>query len=108
MTATFVGYQASLLDAGDDVTAVRELGPTVERHRLGDGAWLDIRRGWIGGADQLFDRLHASVAWQAEQRVMYDRLLAGAAAARVLRRARPVTRSGARAGPRGARSALRG
>ncbi|MEP6981780.1 MAG: alpha-ketoglutarate-dependent dioxygenase AlkB [Nakamurella sp.] len=56
----------------EDVT-VRALRGSVRRTRLGDGAWLDLRRGWLTGADILFERLRDVVPWRAESRVMYDR-----------------------------------
>ncbi len=68
------GFQASLLDVSDDVG----LGPLrghVERRVLTDGAWVDLRRGWIAGADALFERLQQSVPWHAERRPMYDRVV---------------------------------
>ncbi len=74
VSAAEIGFQASLLDAGDEVV-VRPLGAGVERTELSRGAWLDLRRGWISGADSLFERLRATVPWQAERRVMYDREL---------------------------------
>ena len=42
---------------------------------LGDGAWIDIRSGWLEGADELFDELMAAVPWRAERRPMYDRVV---------------------------------
>jgi alkylated DNA repair dioxygenase AlkB len=69
-----LAFQASLLDAADDV-ALGRLGRTVERIDLADGAWLDVRRQWVGGADALFERLAANVPWQAERRHMYERLV---------------------------------
>ena len=69
-----VAFQASLLDAGEDV-APGPLGATVQRIELSHGAWLDIRRGWLSGADTLFERLVRTVPWQAEQRPMYDRVV---------------------------------
>jgi alkylated DNA repair dioxygenase AlkB len=75
MAADSGGFQASLLDVDDDLT-VRPLEPAIERTVLGDGAWLDVRRGWLGGADALFDRLHGQVPWRAERRVMYERTVA--------------------------------
>jgi alkylated DNA repair dioxygenase AlkB len=48
----------------------------VRRTVLGAGAWLDLRPGWLTGADTLFERLAARVAWQAERRPMYDRVVA--------------------------------
>ena len=64
--------QGSLLDLGDDVRPGR-LGSSVERTVLTHGAWVDVRRGWISGADVLFDRLVGVVAWRAERRQMYER-----------------------------------
>jgi alkylated DNA repair dioxygenase AlkB len=48
----------------------------VERRSLGDGAWIDLRSGWLtDGQDSLFDELVSSVPWRAERRRMYDRTL---------------------------------
>ncbi len=49
------------------------LGSTVKRTILGQGAWIDVRPGWIAGADELFERLMRVVPWHAERRKMYDR-----------------------------------
>ncbi|WP_375492164.1 alpha-ketoglutarate-dependent dioxygenase AlkB [uncultured Jatrophihabitans sp.] len=68
------GLQASLLDDASEVTVGR-LGETVARRPLTDGAWVDLRRGWIGGADTLFERLQHNVEWHAERRPMYDRVV---------------------------------
>jgi len=67
-------FQASLLDFGDDV-APGPLGGTVRRTGLDHGAWVDVRPGWMRGADVLFERLVTAVPWQAERRVMYDRVV---------------------------------
>jgi alkylated DNA repair dioxygenase AlkB len=48
----------------------------IEREDLGRGAWLELRRSWMGGADQLFDHLVGTVAWREEERVMYERKVA--------------------------------
>lgn len=72
MTAAF---QASLFNTGDDIT-VRSLAGTVTRTALSDGAWLDLRPGWLAGADVVFERLRDTVPWHAESRVMYDRTVA--------------------------------
>jgi alkylated DNA repair dioxygenase AlkB len=45
----------------------------VHRTSLAHGAWIDVRRSWLTGADTLFERLVASVPWHAERRRMYDR-----------------------------------
>ncbi|MBC7631281.1 alpha-ketoglutarate-dependent dioxygenase AlkB [Aeromicrobium sp.] len=67
-------FQGSLLDAGQ-VTAIGDLGATVERTMLTRGAWVDSRPGWISGSDELFLRLQAAVPWRAESREMYDRVV---------------------------------
>jgi alkylated DNA repair dioxygenase AlkB len=66
--------QGSLLDSAQEL-AVRPLGSSVHRTPLTRGAWIDIRRGWIAGADELFDRLVEQVPWEAERRQMYDRVV---------------------------------
>ena len=67
-------FQGSLLDLGEDAWP-GSLGETVERTVLTEGAWIDVRRGWIDGADVLFERLRAGVPWRAEQRPMYERVV---------------------------------
>jgi len=51
----------------------------ADRRNLGDGAWLEIRSGWLpqddSQADSLFGELRDSVQWRAERRQMYDRVL---------------------------------
>jgi alkylated DNA repair dioxygenase AlkB len=67
-------FQGSLLDCGDEVSA-GSLGSSVRRTELDHGAWIDVRPGWIAGADTLFDRLIDAVPWRAERRRMYDRVV---------------------------------
>ncbi|SDJ04563.1 Alkylated DNA repair dioxygenase AlkB [Frankineae bacterium MT45] len=74
MTATAECFQSSLFGSEEEVT-VRALGGAVQRCQLGDGAWLDVRRSWLGGADLLFERLRRSVEWHEERRVMYKRVV---------------------------------
>lgn len=71
MTAVF---QGSLLDLTEDVYP-RQLSATVRRTELSRGAWIDVRRGWLAGADTLFGRLESGVRWLAERRPMYDRVV---------------------------------
>jgi alkylated DNA repair dioxygenase AlkB len=66
--------QGSLLDLGDQA-GPRPLGSSVQRTVLDHGAWIDLRPGWIAGADALFGRLAESVPWRAERRHMYDRVV---------------------------------
>lgn len=71
--------QGSLLDQVDDV-GVRPLEGAVRRTTLSHGAWVDLRPGFITGADELFTRLNlggsAGVDWQGERRVMWDKEVA--------------------------------
>ena len=46
-----------------------------ERCDLGSGAWIEARSGWLDGADSVFEELLSAVAWRAERRRMYDRVL---------------------------------
>lgn len=67
--------QTSLFDTAGAAAGPRSLGGSVTRTILGDGAWLDLRRDWIAGADALFERLLAGVEWHAERRRMYERVV---------------------------------
>jgi alkylated DNA repair dioxygenase AlkB len=66
--------QASLLDLAPG-PALGDLGPAVARTPLRDGAWIDLRPGWLTGADDLFERLARVVPWRGERRRMYDRVV---------------------------------
>jgi alkylated DNA repair dioxygenase AlkB len=67
-------WQGSLLDLNDE-PGPGPLGDAVERAELAGGAWVDIRPGWMAGADELFARLIEAVPWRAERRKMYDRVV---------------------------------
>lgn len=71
-------WQGSLLDQVDEV-GLRALGSGMSRIELGDGAWIDLRQGWLTGSDPLFDRLRlggaARVQWQGERRRMFERVI---------------------------------
>jgi alkylated DNA repair dioxygenase AlkB len=69
MTAAF---QASLF-GDDEQPVVHRLAPA--RTALSDGAWVDVQRGWLSGADVLFERLRDAVPWRAERRQMYERVV---------------------------------
>jgi alkylated DNA repair dioxygenase AlkB len=62
--------QPSLFGSGD--LGVAELGDAVERRPLSEGAWIDLRPGFITAADELFDALITAVPWREEQMHMYD------------------------------------
>jgi alkylated DNA repair dioxygenase AlkB len=70
-------FQGSLLDlcAEPGADGPGSLGSTVRRSALARGAWVDVRPGWITGADALFERLAGTVPWRAERRHMYDRVV---------------------------------
>jgi alkylated DNA repair dioxygenase AlkB len=67
-------FQGSLMDLADDAR-VGPLGSAVQRTALTQGAWVDLRRGWVSGADALFERLQRAVPWRAERRPMYERVV---------------------------------
>jgi alkylated DNA repair dioxygenase AlkB len=69
-----VALQGSLFAAGDR-TDPHTSTDTSERTDLGSGAWVDLQRNWMAGADLLFERLAAVVSWRAERRSMYDRVV---------------------------------
>lgn len=70
-----MALQGSLLDTVDEV-GLRALGPAIRRTVLAEGAWIDVRLGWLTGADELFSRLLRDVPWRDERRQMYDREVA--------------------------------
>ncbi len=75
MGARVIGaVQGSLLDFGEEARP-GPLGSSVQRTVLAHGAWIDVRPGWIAGADALFARLIQAVPWHAEKRQMYDRIV---------------------------------
>jgi alkylated DNA repair dioxygenase AlkB len=67
-------FQGSLLGVAEE-TSLGTLSRSVHRTVLAHGAWVDVRRGWITGADVLFERLLSAVPWRAERRAMYDRVV---------------------------------
>ncbi|MET8003821.1 alpha-ketoglutarate-dependent dioxygenase AlkB [Nonomuraea glycinis] len=67
-------FQASLLGVDEELGFGR-LGSAVRRTSLERGAWLDVRPGWVAGADTLFERLAETVPWRAERRKMYDKVV---------------------------------
>ncbi len=69
-----VAFQGSLLDLASEA-GPGPLGETVRRTVLARSAWVDVRPGWLGGADDLFARLVTAVPWRAERRHMYDRVV---------------------------------
>jgi len=64
--------QRSLLGGGE-VRVVDDA--RFERITLDDASWIDVARGWLLGADTLFDALVDDVDWKQGRRRMYDRVL---------------------------------
>ncbi|MCT9109085.1 alpha-ketoglutarate-dependent dioxygenase AlkB [Streptomyces mirabilis] len=65
--------QGSLFDQTDELH-LSQLN-AMRRTVLGDGAWIDLLPGWLGGADALFARLVDEVPWRAERRQMYEHVV---------------------------------
>jgi alkylated DNA repair dioxygenase AlkB len=72
LAAMTLAFQPSLLD-GDDGPAPDPLAPS--RTLLRDGAWIDVQRRWLRGADVVFERLRDDVPWRGERRQMYERMV---------------------------------
>ncbi len=64
--------QASLFASGP--TEVRAAA-AFTRTDLGAGAWVDVAREWLGGSDDLLERLLREVDWKHRRRRMYDRVV---------------------------------
>ena len=65
---------------GDVAIAVQDsLFEHTERRQLGDGAFIEIRAGWLSGDPSvekgLLEALLSTVPWRAERRQMYDRVV---------------------------------
>lgn len=72
-----LALQGSLFDEPHTPDGPR-LGPLaghLRRTQLGRGAWVEVRTGWLTGADRLFLDLVEQVPWRAERRQMYDRVV---------------------------------
>lgn len=44
----------------------------IERIDLGEGAWVDVARGWMADAGDLYEHLLAEVPWQTSRLFRYD------------------------------------
>ena len=47
-------------------------GAVVSRLQLDATSWVDVWRGWLAGADELFDALAGEVAWRTSRLFRYD------------------------------------
>jgi alkylated DNA repair dioxygenase AlkB len=68
-----VPVQPSLFDDSETIE-LRDL-ESIRRTELSHGAWVEVRPGWLSGADALFAVLQRDVPWYAERRQMYDRVV---------------------------------
>ena len=68
-------FQSTLFapDAPADPRVRAPLAP--DRTELAHGAWLDVQRNWLAGADDVFAAMIEHVPWRAERRQMYDRIV---------------------------------
>lgn len=71
-----IAFQTSLFDDIFSAPELRPLGAMVERITLDEGAWIDLRPGWLSNSDALFERLAVDVPWKADKREMYDKVVA--------------------------------
>ena len=62
----------------------------VERVQLDDTSWVDVVRGWLRGADALFEALKAGVAWSPNKLFRYDHWVEERRLGAVWRRGRPL------------------
>jgi len=67
--------QPSLFDDAAEGPRLGELSDGLTRRELTDGAWIDLRPGWLTGSEELFTTLAEGVPWRAERRQMYDRMV---------------------------------
>lgn len=58
-----------------EMAAQGSLFQHTERRELGDGAFIEIRAGWLTDADDLLEGLLSAVPWREERRQMYDRVV---------------------------------
>ena len=60
---------------GNEAVAFADLTLHSLRTHLSRGAWFDVCRPWALNAWPVFTELHESIAWQAERRTMYERVV---------------------------------
>jgi alkylated DNA repair dioxygenase AlkB len=62
---------ADVATTGQVVVGVDRSVEVVRTH-LDETSWVDVGRGWMAGADALYEALHAGVAWQTSRLFRYD------------------------------------
>ncbi len=68
-----VFWQGSLF--GDVAPAIDVALAGLERTWLDDRSWIDLARGWLSGANAVFDTLTTCVTWRQRMVTMYERRL---------------------------------
>ncbi|CAA9396267.1 MAG: Alkylated DNA repair protein AlkB [uncultured Nocardioides sp.] len=68
-------FQSTLFAAETPPTSGDRPPLAPARTQLSHGAWIDVQRNWLAGADEVFSTMVAQVPWRAERRQMYDRLV---------------------------------
>ena len=63
---------------------------TVERVQLDDTSWVDVTRGWLVGAEELFAQLLEGVGWQTSRLFRYDHWVEENRLGAFWRRGRPL------------------
>ena len=58
-----------------DVVPAIDPAASFERLQLDDTSWVDIARGWLAGADAVYDHLVSTVAWRQGRVWRYERYL---------------------------------
>jgi alkylated DNA repair dioxygenase AlkB len=59
----------------NEVTPAIDAGVPFERVQLDDTSWIDIARGWLVGADDVYAHLVANVAWRQGRVWRYERYI---------------------------------
>ncbi len=72
-TAPDLSWQATLF--GASAPSVDAAFTSLERHHLDDDSWIDVGRGWLTGADEVFAALLAHARWQHRDRLMWGSLV---------------------------------
>jgi alkylated DNA repair dioxygenase AlkB len=70
-SSLFVGALATAPPEGGGVRPL----DSAQRTTLTRGAWVEVLRDFVIGADDVLERLVADVPWRAERRAMYDRIV---------------------------------
>ncbi len=66
-------WQGSLF--GDVAAAIDATFADMDRVSLDERCWIDVARGWLSGADTVFDELSTTVTWRQRIVTMYERRL---------------------------------